>query len=433
MPASYICRRSYAMWELLLPDKEIAEKMSRNNLTWKHLSMRPEYQGKRRSTVSVLGVPCYLGTRQLGSVLSQFGEIETVCPVRGPRSLMTGDYKFVMRVDRAVLDRIPAVLKYDDWTMTVIVEGRRPHCWYCQKQGHMARDCPKKTTTNARSKLPEGKINIAAPAPATATDENGWSKVVRKNRPGNPQTKTHNNNNNNKDNTKQNKTNKDNTNKQNNITINTHKNTTDTTSENTTNTDNINKNTTSTNNTNKNISHPNTHSKNNTHADNKNKNITITNKNIEKKKSSPVKMETQTTTTSTKRKLPCSPSESEEEAVSDREEEKVSAESQGAETRRKGRRRHKRKRETTPTGEDTSNLSAPSGTKEPDNAQADQADTPLNTPLQTPLPSESPSDISPTAEGSQPQPVRTERTKKLPFLPGDKICEISLYASHQRT
>lgn len=78
IPAHYMCRRSYAMWELLLSTKEDAEKLAKAKLNRKNISLKPEYLGKRRTTVSVLGVPCYLKSKQLGAVFSQYGDVESV-------------------------------------------------------------------------------------------------------------------------------------------------------------------------------------------------------------------------------------------------------------------------------------------------------------------------------------------------------------------
>lgn len=100
IPANYICRRSYAQWDVLLPIPEEAVKLSRTYHQSRNIKLQPIYMNKRRANVSVLNVPCYMEAEQLGAILSQYGDVEEVTPVHGLRNIMTGDYKIHMVLDK---------------------------------------------------------------------------------------------------------------------------------------------------------------------------------------------------------------------------------------------------------------------------------------------------------------------------------------------
>ena len=54
---------------------------------------------------------------------------------------------------------IPQTLDYKEQTMMVVVEGRKPQCWFCKQLGHFSRSCPQKTT----------KTTATPPPPTTTT------------------------------------------------------------------------------------------------------------------------------------------------------------------------------------------------------------------------------------------------------------------------
>ena len=76
--------------------------------------------------------------------------------------------------------------------MTVVVEGRKPLCWACNKIGHFSKNCPQKTTTTATTttttttaseiittKTPTKNIENHQENP-NKKDEEGWTQVTRK-------------------------------------------------------------------------------------------------------------------------------------------------------------------------------------------------------------------------------------------------------------
>ena len=105
-----------------------------------------------------------------------------------------GDYVFVMCLDRVGFNKIPHKIRYRDQTMTVIVEGRKPLCWACNKIGHFSKNCPQKqtittttTTTTTTSATPSPVIAAITPTKTTENqeetpkeNEEGWTQVTRK-------------------------------------------------------------------------------------------------------------------------------------------------------------------------------------------------------------------------------------------------------------
>lgn len=190
MPANYICRRSYATWDVLLPSPEDAIRLAKADHRGKRIRLQSEYLNKRRTNVTMLNVSVFMEARQVGAILSQYGDVESVTPVRGQRNVITGDHKVKMVLDKTEFHKIPAMMKFDEWTMTIIVEGRRPQCWHCQKQGHMAKNCPKRLpatappTSQGMPPTKEPTQTQAAGPPATSTTPAvaGWSTVTKKGR-----------------------------------------------------------------------------------------------------------------------------------------------------------------------------------------------------------------------------------------------------------
>ena len=50
IPGKYICRRSFATWDVLLPTEELAKKLATNNINTKYFRLQPEYLGKRHKS-----------------------------------------------------------------------------------------------------------------------------------------------------------------------------------------------------------------------------------------------------------------------------------------------------------------------------------------------------------------------------------------------
>ena len=141
IPGKYFCRRSFATWDVLLPSEEAAKKLAGGNITTRFFRLQPEYRGKRRIRVTVCNVSMQLSGDVLAAYLSIYGGVEQVTQVTSTRGTAYGDYVFVMCLDRGGFNNIPHKIKYRDQTMTVIVEGRKPLCWSCNKIGHFSKNC----------------------------------------------------------------------------------------------------------------------------------------------------------------------------------------------------------------------------------------------------------------------------------------------------
>ena len=130
----------------------------------------------------------------LAAYLSIYGSVEQVTQVTSTRATAYGDYVFVMCLDRGACNKIPHKIRYHDQTMTVIVEGRKPLCWSCNKIGHFSKNCPQKPTITTTTMTTT--ITTATPSPVIAAitptkttenqqenpkkDEEGWTQVTRK-------------------------------------------------------------------------------------------------------------------------------------------------------------------------------------------------------------------------------------------------------------
>ena len=192
IPGKYFCRRSFATWDVLLPSEEVAKKLAGGNITTRFFRLQPEYRGKRRIKVTVCNVSMQLSGDVLAAYLSIYGGVEQVSQITSTRGTAYGDYVFIMCLDRGGFNNVPHKIKYRDQTMTVVVEGRKPLCWACNKIGHFSKNCPQKTTTTATTttttttaseiittKTPTKNIENHQENP-NKKDEEGWTQVTRK-------------------------------------------------------------------------------------------------------------------------------------------------------------------------------------------------------------------------------------------------------------
>ena len=196
IPGKYFCRRSFATWDVLLPSEEVAKKLAGGNITTRFFRLQPEYRGKRRIKVTVCNVSMQLSGDVLAAYLSIYGGVEQVSQITSTRGTAYGDYVFIMCLDRGGFNNVPHKIKYRDQTMTVVVEGRKPLCWACNKIGHFSKNCPKKTTTTATTtttttttseiitnKSPTKNIENHQENP-NKEDEEGWTQVTKKKKGG---------------------------------------------------------------------------------------------------------------------------------------------------------------------------------------------------------------------------------------------------------
>ena len=158
IPARYFCRRSFATWDVLLPTEDLAKKLVGSNISSKYYRLQPEYQGHRKIRVTVCNVPIQLNGDVLAGYFSEYRDIEDITTAKSSSGTAHGDYVVTMSLDRKGFQAIPQTLDYEDQTMMVVVEGRKPQCWFCKQLGHFSRSCPQKTT-----------IAVTSPTTASST------------------------------------------------------------------------------------------------------------------------------------------------------------------------------------------------------------------------------------------------------------------------
>ena len=184
IPGKYFCRRSFATWDVLLPSEEVAKSLAGGNITTRFFRLQPEYQGKRRIRVTVCNVSMQLSGDVLAAYLSIYGGVEQVTQVTSTRGTAYGDYVFIMCLDRGGFNKIPHKIRYREQTMTVIVEGRKPLCWSCNKIGHFSKNCPQKptittttTTTTTTTATPSPVIAAIIPTEPQKTNKKPLKKM----------------------------------------------------------------------------------------------------------------------------------------------------------------------------------------------------------------------------------------------------------------
>ena len=190
IPARYFCRRSLVTWDVLLPSEDLAKKLSASNITSKFNRLQPEYKGDRKIKGTVCNVPIQLNGDVLAAYLSEYGDIEDITTSKSSSGTVHGDYLVNMSLDRRGFQAIPQTIEYEEQTMMVVVEGRKPQCWFCKQLGHFSRFCPQKTTTTtATTVTTTEKITKPTKDPQTESENDpdkekeGWTQVTSKKSP----------------------------------------------------------------------------------------------------------------------------------------------------------------------------------------------------------------------------------------------------------
>jgi len=180
IPAKHINRRSYATWDVLLPSEAEAMRCSTRNIIYKGCKLQPEYKGERRTRVTLFNVPAMISTEYLMAILSNYGDVVAM-GVTSERGVRVGEFAFLMALKREGFDGIPDTLTFRSWRMTVVVEGRRPHCFSCRQKGHVARDCPQRARITPTAR-PTPKPAAEAPERTNPAPEagGGWTEVTGK-------------------------------------------------------------------------------------------------------------------------------------------------------------------------------------------------------------------------------------------------------------
>ena len=175
----YICRRSFATWDVLRPSKEQAAKVASNNITTKFFRLQPEYMGIRRIRVTAFNVPAFITGEVLASFHSAYGRVEEINLLRSAAGTAYGDYTFLLYLTREGFQAIPEVIVGGERQMMVVVSGRRPRCWGCKQLGHIAKFCLKKDQQNA-AVTTVTTATISSEPPTKATKEKDPGQVQSK-------------------------------------------------------------------------------------------------------------------------------------------------------------------------------------------------------------------------------------------------------------
>lgn len=122
------------MWDIVLICEEDDKKLAVSVITTK--SVQTEYMGTRKISVTLHEVPMVLTEERLG-VFSKYGEVEDVSASARKMGIVTGDYLLQITMSRKYFMDIPDILSCRGRNILVIVEGRRPHCWFFGVVGHL--------------------------------------------------------------------------------------------------------------------------------------------------------------------------------------------------------------------------------------------------------------------------------------------------------
>ena len=120
----------------------------------------------------------------IAAYLSSYDGVEDYMQIKSAHGTAYGDFLFTMILDRGGFNTIPHIISYRDTTMTVIVEGRKPLCWYCKQLEHFSRSCPQKATiaTNKTTTTANDTMNTTTKKTTTTTT------AAKKNINANPET-----------------------------------------------------------------------------------------------------------------------------------------------------------------------------------------------------------------------------------------------------
>ena len=125
----------------MLLQTEQARKLAQNNIVTKLFKIHSEYMGPRRVKVMVCNVPVSLQDQGLASFQSAFSKRRR--NYSNPVMLGAGneDYSFPLCLKRKGFTAIPDTMVYKNWLIILVVEARRPHCWFCQQPRYLAKNC----------------------------------------------------------------------------------------------------------------------------------------------------------------------------------------------------------------------------------------------------------------------------------------------------
>ena len=139
-----IHKSNFANYDILMETEEKAKEAAACIHRSKSYRMEPMYMGRRHTTLFIYNAPASITRECLGTYFSQFGDVESVTAGRLKSGVMSANYKICMKTTTKAYEDIPDYLTCHGQEITVVVEGRKGHCFNCRQQGHLARDCPLK-------------------------------------------------------------------------------------------------------------------------------------------------------------------------------------------------------------------------------------------------------------------------------------------------
>ena len=139
-------------------------------------------------------VPIQLNGDVLAAYLSEYGDTEEITISKSLSGTTHGDYVVTISLDRKGFKAISQTLDYEEQTMMVVVEGRKPQCWCCKQLGRFSKSCPKKTTittvtppttttTTTTITLPTKEKPQSETRDRPDKEEEGWTQVKKKKSP----------------------------------------------------------------------------------------------------------------------------------------------------------------------------------------------------------------------------------------------------------
>ena len=196
IPGRCFCRGGFAAWDVLLPSEEVAGGLAGGGVAARFFRLQPECRGGGGVRVAVCSVSVRLSGDVLAACLSVCGGVEQVTRVASARGAACGGCMFVVCLGGGGFNGVPHRVRCRDRAMTVVVEGRRPLCWSCNKIGHFSKNCPQKPTITTTTTTTTTATTTDTPSPViaaiipTETSENkqetpkeneeGWTQVTRK-------------------------------------------------------------------------------------------------------------------------------------------------------------------------------------------------------------------------------------------------------------
>lgn len=88
-----LCKRSNAMWDILLASEEETKQLSGSILRTKTLRLQTEYMGTRRTRVTLHGVSMDIKEDHVGDFFALYGQVEEVARILSKTDVPTGDFQ----------------------------------------------------------------------------------------------------------------------------------------------------------------------------------------------------------------------------------------------------------------------------------------------------------------------------------------------------